>query len=232
MATGYQRSFGPEAPNDPVGAFLHWAIYGKQPGAGLIDVPGQFLHSIDPRSGAGLANLASMFAGGPKSEDILNSEMPGQFENYSTAKAALGGHLGHDQLNPALKPLFDVARNHPNPKVRSQAMQLLHDHLFGGEVHAKGSIPGKPGLDQVRARMARERMSRSSFDAEAAKQRAAQNMRRRVDERFGSAPMQPNKGYPEHDAGLLYGPGTNFHALLKNMIQRRYQARQDHNRRN
>lgn len=122
-----------------LGNFLHWMFVGNKPGAGLDAVPGQFLSSIDPRSRAGLLNLASMFTPGGKfdaSPQLGEMGMPGQFEPYSVGKAAVGGHLGHDKVPEAFLQALQSGHN-----------QHAHDLLFGGTVHARGAVPKRPAFD-------------------------------------------------------------------------------------
>lgn len=122
-----------------LGNFLHWMFVGNKPGAGLDAVPGQFLSSIDPRSRAGLLNLASMFTPGGKfdaSPQLGEMGMPGQFEPYSVGKAAVGGHLGHDKVPEAFLQVLQSGHN-----------QHAHDLLFGGTVHARGAIPQRPSFN-------------------------------------------------------------------------------------
>lgn len=122
--------------NTFLGNFVHWLWFGNHPGAGLGAVPGQFLSSIDPRSRAGLANLASMFAGGGKfdaSGKLGEMGMPGQFAPYSPGKAAAGGHLSRDMIPSMLLHALKTGQD-----------KEVHDILFGGEVHARGPIPKQP----------------------------------------------------------------------------------------
>lgn len=131
---------GHASGNDPLGNFLRWAWYGKQQGAGLDAVPGQFLQSINPSSKAGLANLLSMFAGGGKfdaSPQMGELGMPNQFEPYSVGKASVGGHLGHDKAPDAFLEAL-----------KSGQHQHAHDLLFGGTVHARGAIPKRPAFNE------------------------------------------------------------------------------------
>ena len=125
--------------NTFLGNFVHWLWFGRRPGSGLAALPGQFFSSVDPRSRAGLVNLASMFAGGGKfdaSPKMGELGMSGQFEPYSVGKAAVGGHLGHDKAPDAFLEALKTG-NH----------QHAHDLLFGGTVHARGGIPQRPSFN-------------------------------------------------------------------------------------
>lgn len=124
------------ANTNHVANFLYRLVFGPMsyPGDGS---PHALVESFNPTTKAGFLNLASMFAGGPKGEDILNSEMPGQFEAYSMGKAAVGGHMGHDLAPDAWMEA-----------VRAGHRQQAHDLLFGGTVHAKGAIPNRPAFNE------------------------------------------------------------------------------------
>ena len=135
--------------------------------------------SFDPRTKGGIANIASLFAGGPEGhfdgEASMGFEkaMPGQFEKYSMAKAAAGGHMSSLSSDRTLQSVAHdawMARNHPNADIRMAALQRLHDTLFGGEVHAKGEIPQRPNdqtmakLNENRAKV-REQIRQERLDA-------------------------------------------------------------------
>ena len=154
--------------NNPLGAlgdhaenFLQLRQFGKQ-----------LTQQFDPRTKAGLIQDAAMFYGGPGEDttSVLNREMPGQFEKFSIAKSSAGGHLSSDQMLQSAAHDAWVARNHPNAQVRMEALQRLHDQLFGGEVHAKGEIPGRPNeqsmesLNANRAKV-REQLRQQRLDA-------------------------------------------------------------------
>ena len=132
----------------------------------------QVAHQFDPRTKAGLLGDAAMFYGGPGEDttSVMNREMPGQFEKYSPLKAAAGGHLSSDSMLQSVAHDAWMARNHPNSDVRMAALQRLHDHLFGGEVHAKGDIPTRPN-DQTMAKLnenraqVREQIRQERLDA-------------------------------------------------------------------
>ena len=209
---------------------LHWAWYGNKPGAGLGAVPGQFASSFDPRSKAGLANLASMFVGG-RPEDILNEHMPGQFEAYSTGKAAAGGHLGSDAQPHYIHDLLFRARQQRNPVI---AKQMIHDELFGGEVHAKGPIPKRPDTTYTESpksqvfengkynneRMnaavekfnkTRETHGHNEFDAVAQQMKAEQDAAAAAKERIIAKQLR-NHGFSAH-------PAEHLHAALDERAQ-------------
>jgi hypothetical protein len=94
------------SPLDALGQLLHWTIYGSQPGGGLDSVPGQLASSFDPRSRAGLANLASMFVPGGKFDATPQMEalgMHNQFEPYSMTKSPVR-LLEGNKLDPQSRP--------------------------------------------------------------------------------------------------------------------------------
>jgi hypothetical protein len=130
--------------SNPLANFAHWAWYGSHPGGGLNAVPSQFLQMFNPTTKDGIVNILSAFAGGKDFNAAPHMEelgMPGQFESYSTGKAASGGHLGADQLPEHVRALLFRMKQQRDPTL---AKQMLHDYLFSGEVHAKGSIPRRP----------------------------------------------------------------------------------------
>lgn len=177
MATGYQGSFGPENPNDPVGAFLHWALYGNpnrvgmsgRGGGGLVSLPGQAASMFNPTTKAGLVNILSMFAGGGKfdaSPQMGELGMPGQFEEYSPTKASLGHELGMQvegqphQANYAIRAAnkgVPVGRYGPWAK-------FVHDQLFGGEAHLKGPVPRETSPHEFTSRQAEQQKALDDMD--------------------------------------------------------------------
>lgn len=186
-------------------------------------MPGQLLSSIDPRSRAGLANLASMFAGGPKSEDILGGD---NFEPYSLQKAQAGGHIVfregnkvsgvgggriHGSIGETLGPVVGRNLRESNPRTAAEHQNML------------------------------EQQSMRDLALQAARHRMA--MRRQMNDRLGAAPMQhdpfstPHETQPEIRVGTKTGsfhelPEGAKQAVLKALVQRRYQAQLGRNHRN
>lgn len=93
----YNYRFGPKA-HDPIasalhkvgntiGEGLHWAFPHNPAahfGAQMKQTGREAVQMFDPRHREGLVNILSMFAGGPKSEDVLAKWQPaGHFEPYS-----------------------------------------------------------------------------------------------------------------------------------------------------
>lgn len=231
MATGYQGSFGPESSSDPVASFLHWAWYGRAPGAGLGAVPGQLASSLDPRSRAGLINLASMFVPGargggygaePLPEDVLSEWQPAaHFKNYDHQT---GGPLdrgialegpGAGNSGAGIRGLLR----------RAQGVNPLRKNDPVAVAQAKHDILAK----QMAQNIARHRAMQ------------AVKMRSQVNEHLGAAPMAGHVEHPapEHDYfasheldhTLEHNPNPHIDArltLLHNLLQRQYQAGSAH----
>lgn len=150
MAGGYQGSFGPEQ-SDPLGRFAHWLWYGNHRGAGLGAVPGQLFQMFNPTTKAGAANLAASIFGGGDMPEGFAREMPGQFEPYSMAKSPVRMQEGQPH---------DVAEliRRTNLRASQPAAKMVHDLVFGGEVHAKGPIPSaRLPFREIRQRAITER---------------------------------------------------------------------------
>ena len=233
MAGGTGPGFYPAAGGPPanfpsldpsggvLGQFVRWLQLGQ--------IGKQAAGSFDPRSRAGLANIASLFAGGPGDSEYMggmggradagfDGAMPGQFERYNLPKAVASGQVVMREGNklgnypPTMTRQMELAdivkRAHTNPFVRASKEATQS---------AKGAMDDKMNqLDAARVRAVR-----------------AQATRRQVDQRLGSAPMQAHQPYQEHDASLLHGPSViNHPAFIKAMLQRRYQAQLGHNHQN
>jgi hypothetical protein len=199
----------------------HWAWYGNHPGAGLGAVPGQLAQMFDPRSKAGLANLASMFVGGPKGEDVLGQWQPAaKFEPYSLPKAAIGGHLQSNEGSP----LYGVGRGTPKQiKAYNPGMDaIIKNAQRNPFVRASKAVVSREQQNALEKQSALDMMRQQAAHAMQA--------RKQVDEHLNSAPMQAHQPAPEHDASLIHGPSVvNHPAFLRNMLQRRYQAGLGHN---
>jgi hypothetical protein len=129
--------------NNPLGLLgdhlEHWL--------GLKQTAQEGAQMFDPRSRAGVANILSMFVGGGDftgegGMGMENPGMPGKFESYSMSKSPVRFSEGqpHDMAE-----LLHKAVHSPNEAQRLGAAKMLHDQLFGGEVHARGDIPARPG---------------------------------------------------------------------------------------
>lgn len=173
MQAQHSEFMGPRQPlrsevggGDPLGIVnavqRGWRHPTVDPGHGLnpLDVVGQLARQgsqmFNPTTKSGLANVAMLFAGGPKGDATgqLNEMLPGKmFTPYDANLAAKSNAIRpHDyfrqdvgnniRFNNNLEP-FDNATAIAR---RTQLAKEVHDHLFGGEVHARGPIPPRPNM--------------------------------------------------------------------------------------
>lgn len=131
---GYVQRYLPQqtAHNDAFANFLYRIVFGptSRPGD---RAPQAMAESFNPTNRAGLVNDLSMFFGGGGGHPF-EAEMPGQFEPYSMAKSPVRMQEGQPH---------DVAEliRRTNLRASQPAAKMVHDLVFGGEVHAKGPIP-------------------------------------------------------------------------------------------
>lgn len=131
--------------NAPVESAIHWLFPHNplaHPGAQAHQAGHDLVQTFDPRSPSGLANVLSMFVGGPEGEDILNSNLEGgNFTKYNLLHTADTGQIirfREGQPMSIQDAILASRRGSPT------AAKDVHDALFGGEVHAKGPIPQQP----------------------------------------------------------------------------------------
>lgn len=142
------------SPLDKIGNHMENFLQLKQMGQQLTQM-------FNPTTKTGLANIAGMFAGGGEgglgdATPALDGAMPNQFEPYSMTKASMSDQIGRQlehqprQTNYAIRyanklgaPMDAKATAIAN---RTRLAQLVHDHMFGGEVHARGPIPPRPTM--------------------------------------------------------------------------------------
>lgn len=195
---------------------------------GLKQIAQQGAASFDPRSRAGLLNLASMFAGGPKGDATPQMEalgMHGQFAPYDSVVYKTGSPL-------------DRGVAHEGPTRATGGTEGAG--IRGLVRRAEGKSPfNRP--DPIKAAAAR----RAVAEKEAAQAFQRQQMlralaaRKRLDEHLNSAPMHGLAEHPaaEHDYftshefdkhvndsadfGSMHDARQN---LLHVLMQRRYQA--------
>lgn len=172
-------------------------------------MPGQLLSSIDPRSRAGLANLASMFAGGGEfdaSPEMEGLGMPGQFEEYSPTKANLGGKLGSTHEGQPHQVNYSIrAANKGVPEGRYGSWsKFVHDSLFGGEAHLKGPVPKAGSPHEFSFRQKEQQQALNDHQAlqellaKSEEHQAKQEAIARVLRNHGIAPMERlHQGHPE-----------------------------------
>lgn len=194
-----------------VARFGHWAWYGDRPGAGLGAVPGQFVRGFDPRTRAGLANIASLFAGGPKGDAtpmMENLGMREQFVPYHEAPVSpLDRGITNEGpirpsrgYNPSIQKM--VERAHTNPFIRAP------------KAKADDQLNRLSQLESLRQRAAHAEVARRQLDAQ-----------------LNAAPMAGKVGqaYPEHDAALIKGQSVINHPnFIRSMIRRQAQIRGFH----
>lgn len=180
----------------------------------------QAAQMFDPRSRAGLANLASLFAGGgdsfagkfdatPQMEAL---GMKGQFAPYTheTGTALDRGVVNEGPIrpgkgyNPSMQKM--VERAHTNPFVRASRAVASREQ--------QNALEKQTALEMQRQQAAH-----------------AQVARQQIDHQLNAAPMAGKVGHtPEHNGGYLHGPSVLGHPnFLKAMLQRRYQAGQSFN---
>jgi len=157
MAGGFPGQFADPAAlraslnNDPLGAALFNTRWNPV-AAALVEGA----RSFNPSSRGGLLNLASIFAGGGDftgegGMGMENPGLPGHFEAYTMSKSPVRFSEGQ---SPGMSDLLRYANHSPNVGQRVSAASMIHDMLFGGEVHAKGSIPERPSEVHARNLMA------------------------------------------------------------------------------
>lgn len=162
---------GSQAVDHGMTNFLYRLIFGpmSRPGDGS---PGALAQSFNPLHPAGLVNDLSMFVGGGKDmPEGFAKEMPGQFERYSLSKSPVRMQEGqpHD-----IHALIQRA----NSRASQPAAKMVHDLVFGGEVHAKGPIPSaRLNFNKIREQAITEReKTGAELDAMGAKRFAEQRM--------------------------------------------------------
>lgn len=206
------------AGHDIARGYRHPAL---DPGHGFnpYDVIGQLGHQavsmFNPRTRAGLANIASIFAGGPRDGfegEMAMRQVPGHFVPYSaeTGTALDRGLTNEGPIrpgkgyNPSIQKM--VERAHTNPFVRASR------EVSGQQL--QNALEKQTALDLVRTQAAR-----------------AMQSRRQIDERLGSAPMQAQHPWEgDVSASHLHGQSEIAHPnFMKALLQRRYQAQNFHN---
>lgn len=201
-----------------LGNIAHWlAPHGLGPVFGPhalakagMQTGGELIHSFDPRSRAGLANIAGLFAGGPEGDATPQMDalgMKGQFATYNheTGTALDRGLINEGPIrpgkgyNPSIQKM--VERAHTNPFLRASKGVVSRAQ--------QDAMEKQTALDMVRQNAAR-----------------AMHARRQIDEHLGSAPMQAHQPFGRDvSAGYLHGPSEIAHpSFLKGLLNRRYQA--------
>jgi hypothetical protein len=147
--------------SDPVSSFIHWVLHGRSgtTGGGLVDAGTQFVQSLNPTHPANLLNLASLLVPGGAKGDMFPWT-----EDYSLPKAVGSGQIVFKEGRPygvhqdmataqtaqhlLTEPGYGLtpAQRVNASTAKLQALQAIHDALFGGTVHAAPgfSIPPRP----------------------------------------------------------------------------------------
>lgn len=174
------------AVNAAVAQGAHWAFPHDpfaHPGAQASQVGHQLASSFDPRSRGGLANLASLFAGGsegdmpPSTEEILQGGHPaGEFHAYGRLK---GGE--HVTGSPLDRGLTNEGPIRPGKNYNPSMQKMVEG------VHTN------PFLRASRESASREmqNLQEKQTSLDLARQNAARAMvaRKQLDQHLGSAPM-------------------------------------------
>lgn len=186
----------------------------------------QLAGMFDPRTRGGIANIASLFAGGPEgdsfagempptTEEILQRYQPaGEFHAYGRLKG--GEHVTGSPLDRGVEREGPIRPGRGyNPSIRKM-VEGAHTNPFmrASRGAADDQLNRLSQLEHLRQEAARSMVHRA-----------------KLDEHLNAAPMSGKVGqrYPEHDATLLHGPSEIAHPhFIKSMLQRRAFIRSMH----